>query len=104
VRLAWYMAAAAALAHFVAGQFGEAAGCARKALAQNPRFAPTLRVLAASHARLGDLDGAARSVRELLKLEPDLTIDLLHARMAHMEESALAPFMEALRIAGLPEH
>jgi TolB-like protein len=100
---AWYMAAAAALAHFVAGQFEPAVGCARKALAQNPRFAPTLRVLAASLARLGDMDGAAQSVRELLKLEPHLTLPVLRSRMAHMDESALIPFMQALRIAGLPD-
>ena len=100
---AWYMAAAAALAHFVAGQFDEAVLYARKALAQNPRFAPTLRVLAASLARLDDMGGATRSVRELLKLEPHLTLEILRARMAHMDARALEPFMEALRIAGLPD-
>jgi TolB-like protein/Flp pilus assembly protein TadD len=100
---AWYMAAAAALAHFVAGQFDLAIASARKALAQNPRFAPTLRVLAASLARLGDIDGAGRAVRELLGLEPHLTVQILRARMAHMDDSALGPFMEALRIAGLPD-
>jgi TolB-like protein/Flp pilus assembly protein TadD len=99
---AWYMAAAAALAHFVAGQLVAAVACARKALAHNPRFAPSLRVLAASLARLGDLDGAARCMRELLELEPHLTLGTLRARMAHMDARALAPFMEALRIAGLP--
>src|SRR4030095_8497349 len=82
---AWYMAAAAALAHFVAGQFDLAIASARKALAQNPRFAPTLRVLAASLARLGDIDGAGRAVRELLGLEPHLTVQILRARMAHMD-------------------
>jgi TolB-like protein/Flp pilus assembly protein TadD len=100
---AWYMAAAAALAHFVAGEFDAAVVCARKALAQNPRFAPTLRVLAASLARLDDIDGAIRAVRELLKLEPHLTLGTLRVRLAHMDERALTPFIEALRIAGLPE-
>jgi TolB-like protein len=99
---AWYMAAAAALAHFVAGQFEAAVACARKALAQNPLFAPTLRVLAASLARLGDRDGARRSVGELLELEPRLTLETLRARMLHMDASALTRFMDALRVAGLP--
>ena len=38
------------------------------------RFAPSLRVVAASLAKLGQKDKAAEAVRELLKLEPQLTL------------------------------
>lgn len=100
---AWYMAAAAALAHLVAEQFEEAAACARRALAHNPRFAPTLRVLAASLARLGQAGSAARVIEELLRLEPELTLTTIRWRLKHMDESALNPFLEALRMAGLPD-
>ena len=99
----WYMAAAAALAHFVAEDFEEAARSARKALAQNPCFAPSMRVLAASLARLGRLDNAGQILKQLLRLEPHLTITALRSRLRHMDETALARFLEALRIAGLPE-
>ena len=99
----WYMAAAGALAHFVADQFEDAARSARKALAQNPCFAPSMRVLVASLARLGRLDDAGHILKELLREEPHLTITTLRSRLRHMDETALARFLEALRIAGLPE-
>lgn len=100
---AWYSAAAAALAHFVGEGYEEAATAAKKALAQNPRFAPTLRVLAASLARVGNKEGAAQAMRELLSIEPDLTLGKLRARLTHMETGALSRFAGALRLAGLPD-
>jgi TolB-like protein/Flp pilus assembly protein TadD len=100
---AWYMAAAAALAHFALAQYEEAAGCARKALAQNPRFAGSLRALAASLAKLGRVNEASEVVRELLNIEPQLTVAKLHWRLRHMDERVLNPFLDGLRIAGLPE-
>jgi Flp pilus assembly protein TadD len=100
---AWYMAAAAAFAHMVAGQFKEAVGCANRALAHNPRFTRTLRVLAASLARLGRMDSAAQVMQELLKIEPHLTLTKLRWRLRHMDKSALNQFSESLRLAGLPE-
>ena len=99
---AWYMAAVAALAHFVAGDFEKAANSSKRALAQNPRFAPTLRVLAASLARLGQTDAAAQAIRELLNLEPQLTITALRDRLDHMVEGVRGTFLDALRLAGLP--
>jgi tetratricopeptide (TPR) repeat protein len=100
---AWYRAAVAALAHFVAGEFEQATACARKALAQSPRFAPTLRVLAASLAKLGRTDDARQAMQDLLRLEPQLTVTMLRRRLRHMDAKARKPFLEALRVAGLPE-
>jgi TolB-like protein len=100
---AWYMAAVAALAHFVAGEFAKAAICAERALAQNARFAPTLRVLAASRARLGESNAATIAVRELLNLEPQLTLKKLRMRLRHMPENTLKTFLEALHEAGVPD-
>jgi TolB-like protein len=100
---AWYMAAVAALAHFVAGEFAKAAICSERALAQNARFAPTLRVLAASRARLGESNAATIAVRELLKLEPQLTLKKLRRRLRHMPENTLKSFLEALHEAGVPD-
>ena len=100
---AWYRAAVAGLAHFVAGEFEEATACANRALAQSPRFAPSLRVLAASFAKLGRMDDARQAMRDLLRLEPQLTVTMLRGRLKHMHEKALNPFLEALRVAGLPE-
>jgi TolB-like protein len=100
---AWYMASAAALAHFAAGRFEQAAGRARAALAHNPRFTRTLRVLAASLAKLGRTEEAASVMRELLRLEPHLTVAELRWRLRHMHEDVLRPFVEGLSAAGLPD-
>jgi TolB-like protein/Flp pilus assembly protein TadD len=100
---AWYMASAAALSHFAAGQFEEAVTCAKRALAQNPRFTRTLRVLAASLAKLDQMEGARQVIQDLLRIEPHLTVTKLRWRLRHMDETVLSPFLEGLGLAGLPE-
>jgi tetratricopeptide (TPR) repeat protein len=100
---AWYRDTATAWTHFVAGQFEQAATRARKAWAQNPRFKPPLRILAASLARLNRVDEAAQVVQQILRLEPHLTVTKFRRRLGYMDESALNAFMEALRAAGFPE-
>lgn len=81
---AWYMASAAALAHFAAGQFEEAVDCAKRTLAQNPRFTRTLRVL---------IEGARQVMQDLLRIEPHLTVTKLRWRLRHMDKSVLSPFL-----------
>ena len=100
---AWYMASAAALAHFACGQYEEASACARRGLSENPRFTRTLRVLAASLAKLGHMEGAEQAMQNLLKIEPDLTERKLRWRLRHMDESLLGTFLHGLHLAGLPE-
>jgi tetratricopeptide (TPR) repeat protein len=100
---AWYVAAAAAHAHLAAGQLEEATSCAKRALAQNPRFAGTLRVLAASLAKLGRADDAAQVLQQVLKIEPGLTLTKLRRRVRQQDESVLSPYLEGLRMAGLPQ-
>ncbi len=91
------------MAHFIAGQYDEAVVWNKKALAQNPRLAVALRVLAASLACQGQKDRAQEAIRELLKIEPNLTISSLQPRMRMQHESVWKSFSEALRLAGLPE-
>jgi tetratricopeptide (TPR) repeat protein len=102
-RKAWVTATARAQAHLAAGQFEEALHHARRALAQNPHFGATLRVMAASLAELGRADEAAQTMRQLLSQEPQLTLSKLYLRLSHMDERMLLPFLEGLRKAGLPE-
>jgi hypothetical protein len=42
-------------------------------------------------------------VRRLLEIEPSLTVTELSSRLKHMDASVLTPFLDGLRIAGLPE-
>jgi TolB-like protein/Flp pilus assembly protein TadD len=99
----WYMTAAAALAYFSMARYEEAARCAKRALAQNPRFAGSLRALAASLAKLGRVDDAAQVGQQLLTLDPRLTAMELRWRLRQMHGDVLNPFVNGLRIAGLPQ-
>ena len=100
---AWFMASARAHAHLVGDQYNEAASWARKALARNPRSTRALRILAMSLARLGELDKATEVIREVLAIEPDLTISKMRARLDFWPERTWNRHAEALRLAGLPE-
>jgi TolB-like protein len=100
---AWIMAAHGAFAHFVKGEFRDAASLAKKALAQNPRSARALRLLAASLAKLGERDQAAAAIEKILAIEPQLTISKLRLRLRHWPENAWNSYSEGLRLAGLGE-
>lgn len=99
----WFINTGMGMAHFIAGHYDEAIVWNKKALAQNPRSAVALRVLAASHASLGEIDRANEAIREMLKIEPHLTISSLRARMLMQHQDVWKQFSEALRRAGLPE-
>jgi TolB-like protein/Tfp pilus assembly protein PilF len=100
---AWYVAQGLAIAGLGEGQFEDGAAWAHKALAQNPRFAGAIRMLAANLAFLGQVDAAREAVADNLRIEPGLTISKLHARRIYMHESLWEKFSEGLRLAGLPE-
>ena len=85
------------------GQIDDAVSWASKALHQNPKFAPTHRVLAASLGHAGRLDEARRVVEQLQALVPGLTVTRFgkETRFRHPEYFEL--LMDGLRKAGLPE-
>ena len=99
----WFINTGMGMAHFISSQYDEAIVWIKKALAQNPRSAVALRLLAASLASLGQIERAREAMRELRKIEPHLTISSLHARMQMQHESVWKKFSGALRLAGLPE-
>jgi tetratricopeptide (TPR) repeat protein len=92
-----------AYAYFQAGRLDEAVSTAKKALIQNPRFTVALRNLAASLARQGRNDDAAEAMRELLAIEPNLTLTRLRGRMMNVDDTHWNEYSAALRLAGLPE-
>src|SRR5882757_680270 len=100
---AWSMATAQALAHFVEGNYEQSANCAKRALAQNPRFAIALRLLAASLAKTGALGQGAEVMRKVLEIEPQLTTTKLRTRVPFMPESIWKNLAEGLMLAGMPE-
>jgi tetratricopeptide (TPR) repeat protein len=101
---AWLMATAMATGCMQDRRFEEAIGWAEKALAQNPRFASLLRILAAAHALLGNREKAASAAQELMRIDPQLTISRLRDRVPFaLNEPLWKMYSEALRLAGLPE-
>lgn len=99
----WFIAAGMAFAEFQNGQFETAKMWANKALVQNPRYSIALRFLAASLAKSGEADRAKTVIRQVLSLEPDLTLTKLRARLQHINERVWMQFAEGLRLAGLPD-
>jgi TolB-like protein len=100
---AWFINTGMGMAHFQTSQYDESIVWLKKALAQNPHSAVALRVLAANLANLGQKDHASETIRQLLKIEPHLTISDLRARMLMAHERLWTKFSAALRLAGLPE-
>jgi Flp pilus assembly protein TadD len=99
----WFIASGMALALVVDGQFEDAAVCARMAVDQNPRSAIALRFLAGSLARLGQKEKAANALRQVLEIEPQLTLSRLRSRLLGIGEGVWSKVAEGLRLAGLPE-
>jgi tetratricopeptide (TPR) repeat protein len=99
----WFIATAMALAYYVRGQFDDATSWARKAAVNNPRSAMTLRFLAASLAKAGQQEQAREVVKELLKIERDLTISKWKTRHVHRDPAITNKLVDGLRLAGLPE-
>ena len=99
----WFINPGMGMAYFQTSQYDKSIVWLKKALAQNPHSAVALRVLAASLANLGQKDRASEAIRQLLKIEPHLTISDLRARMLMAHEKLWTKFSEALRLAGLPE-
>lgn len=60
--------------------------------------------LAATHARLGQMDAARTEVDEVLKLDPGFTIErVAKSTIAFKHKEAEEDCFQAMRLAGLPE-
>ena len=99
----WLMSGVMAIAAVIDEDYAEAVRWAERALAQNRRFAVALRVVAVALVRLGQHDRARQAVRELLEIEPELTISGFFARIPVPLESMAKAYANALKTAGLPE-
>jgi len=92
-----------AYAYFALGKFDASASACKRALILTPRYALALRTLAACLIKQGRPDEAAEIMREVLNIEPHLTLTKLRARSMQVEENIWNSFAAALRVAGLPE-
>jgi adenylate cyclase len=97
------MQSATALAHFVAGRYGESVVWAEKASRQNPNFLPAIRIIATSAGNSGQLERARKAGQRVLEIDPEFRVSRLSEHVPLRRASDLARYSEGLRRAGLPE-
>jgi Flp pilus assembly protein TadD len=99
----FHMRAGTAFAHFFAGRYEEAVKWAQEALRDQPNYAGTLRIVAATDALANRMEEARRAMMRLRQLDPGLRISNLVDRLPPMRPEYFATYTEGLRKAGLPE-
>jgi adenylate cyclase len=93
----------AATAAMSAGHFERAIELAQRSLRLNRTHTSTYRAMAIAQARLGRLADARRTVQELLRLQPTLTVKSWLERSPTSGYETAEVWADALRRAGLPE-
>jgi adenylate cyclase len=96
------MQTAVAFAHFCAGRHDQSAAWAEKAVAEQPTFAPAVRLLAASNASLDRLDEAAKALARAKEINAAVHISELR-HFPFRDPKYFVKCAEALRKAGFPD-
>jgi DNA-binding winged helix-turn-helix (wHTH) protein/TolB-like protein len=92
----------AAIAHYAAEDFEQAAGWSRRAHAANPNYTSTLRVGIGALIETGARDEARRMAAHLLALEPDFRVGPYVERQAFRDAATRQAHGRRLLEAGLP--
>ncbi len=92
----------AAMAHAVAGDYEQAIASCRQSIRQNRMFVSTHRTFTIALALAGRVEEAQAAARDLLALEPSLTVSNFLRRYPGAASPQAKLFSEALAIAGLP--
>ena len=91
------------LGYFVVERYPESSSWAEKALREQPNFQATIRLLAASKALSGDVEGGRDAIEHARSLDPDMRISNLKHRIGPFRPDDFARYETGLRLAGLPE-
>ncbi len=92
-----------AMAHRINGQYEKAIECCEKALSGDPnRLAPYF-TLAASYSSLNRTEEAHKAVEEILRIDPNFSLEYYGKMQPHKNQKTTDKFVEALRKAGLPD-
>ncbi|GEP61893.1 adenylate cyclase [Reyranella soli] len=92
-----------AAAHFFAGRHDEAVHWAESSLRLLPHHVTAHRVLVAAHALAGRTEAARRAWLVYREYDPETRLETLSERLAIPNGPNLAMFVQALRLAGMPE-
>ena len=90
-------------AYYIAGRYAEAVTWAEKAFRERPNLLPTIRLMAATNALSGRLEEAQKAIARGHALDPDMRISNLKDRVGPFHPEDFARYVQALRLAGLPE-
>jgi TolB-like protein/tetratricopeptide (TPR) repeat protein len=99
----FHMRAGIAFAHFFADRYDEAVTWAQDALRDQPNYAGTLRIVAATHALAGRIKEAQEAMMRLRQLDPGLRVSNLGDRLPSMRPEDFTRYAKGLRKPGLPE-
>ena len=94
------------MAYNLAGQYEKAADMFKKATQRGPQSFIGYMGYSISTSLLGRTEEASGSVRELLRVSPQFSIEQFRdfmSRLGVKDQAAVEKFSEALRKAGLPE-
>ena len=94
---------ALSVAYFHSKRYAEAADAARRAIGFNPGFSVSHALLAAALERLGRIEEARMTARQVLVLQPTFTI-LGFGRTVGFTPEVFMPFADAWVAAGLPQN
>ena len=98
---AWLAFDVLAFAYMVAGRYPEAIEAGRRVTELRPDYLWGYLYLAASFARLNRPDEARKALEEALRVQPDLSVDLIRRPLAFGDPEVVERWIAALRQAGL---
>jgi adenylate cyclase len=88
-------------AYRLTGQYAEAIAPLKKSVTLNPNFLPAHSNLAICYAELGREDEARAEVTEILRLEPDYSLERAKQQMPYKDPAVVERSLAGLRKAGL---
>jgi adenylate cyclase len=88
-------------AYYLAGRYEEAIAVLKRVFNRNPNFWPAHIYLAASYIELGLEKEARAEAAELVKMNPNFSVDARKGRLPYKDQAVLERLSESLRKAGL---
>jgi adenylate cyclase len=101
--MTYYFNSLASTSNLIAAQYERAIAFAQQSLRGNRFHTPSLRSLAAAQVLSGRVDEARETMRNLLSVEPKLTVSIFRARYPGRDSPYCEIFAAALHAAGLPK-
>jgi adenylate cyclase len=90
-------------ANYMLKRYEDAARLFRECVSRQPNSQPPHLWLAATYAQLGQLDEARKEAAEVLRINPDFTIERYKRILVHKNPKDVEHRLDGLRKAGLPE-